>query len=83
MTQLSAKFSPWRIMIVALIILAPATGFAIAFAPQAEPIKKMFETYGEPALIKTKEMAETIVGLKIVTDFVHWAWNHPPKLRPL
>jgi hypothetical protein len=49
MTQLlSAKFSPWRIMIVGLIILAPATGFAIAFAPQAEPIKKMCETYGEP-----------------------------------
>jgi hypothetical protein len=80
MTQLSAKFSPWRIMIVGLIILAPATGFAIAFAPQAEPIKKL---YGEPALTKTKQIAETIGGLKFVTDFVHWAWNHPPKPRPL
>jgi hypothetical protein len=83
MTQLSAKFCPWRVMIVGLIILTTATGFAIAFAPQAEPIKNMIKTYGEPTLTKTSETATTIIGLKAATDFVQWAWKHPPKARPL
>ena len=75
MTQLSAKTLALRTMIVCLIILIPATGIAIAKAPQAESIRTNVKTYCEPVLHYTAEVAGAIPFAKLVKDLIHKGWK--------
>jgi hypothetical protein len=75
MTQLSAKILARRTMIVCLMILIPATGIAIATAPQAESIRANVRTYVGPVLQHTAEVAATIPAAKLVKGLFHKGWK--------
>ncbi len=76
MTQLSAKILTRRIRIVCLTILIPATGIAIATAPQAQPIRDNVKAYGEPVLKYTSMVGGSIPLVQIVKALVHKGWKH-------
>jgi hypothetical protein len=76
MTQLSAKILTRRIMIVCLVILIPATGIAIATAPQAKPIRDNVQAYGEPVLKYTSMVGGSIPLVQIVKALVHKGRKH-------
>jgi len=76
MTQLAAKILARRIMIVCLSILIPATGIAIATAPQAKPIRDNVQAYGEPVLKYTSMVGGSIPLVQIVKALVHKGWRH-------
>jgi hypothetical protein len=64
MIQLSVKFSPRRIIIVCLLILATGTSVAIANARGAESIRTNFNAYVKPAL----DTAASFATIKFVTN---------------
>ena len=76
MTQLSAKFPARRIMIVCLMILMPATGIAIATAPQAKPIRDNVQAFGEPVLKYTSMVGGSIPLVQILKALVHKGLKH-------
>jgi hypothetical protein len=76
MTQQSSKILTRRIMIVCLVILMPATGIAIATAPQAKPIRDNVQAYGEPVLKYTSMVGGSIPLVQIVKALVHKGLKH-------
>lgn len=68
MTQLAGKFSLRRIMIVCLVVLVPATGFSIAFAPLSE----QFKTNIHNALVNTTLAGAAVTAIdRAIAAFEH------------
>ena len=73
MTQLSVKFSPRRIIIVCLIILAFGTAIVVQNASRAEPVRNYINAYVSPVFTA----AAGIVTFKSLSDMIHNYLKHP------